>query len=136
MGTGNDTVPADILAAAEAAVRRYPVCIDFDGVLLIFGLHQWEVDEIEFVAGKPDAYVFIDDKGFRFEGRFPDADEIRGLKQWDKPEARTASAALRDHMGMGEVVCPECVWEGAEADLEVHMKENLCPECRIVLVQR
>ena len=37
------------------------------------------VDKLRFPETKPPAMVYIDDRGFRFEGVFPSADEIKSL---------------------------------------------------------
>jgi hypothetical protein len=35
---------------------------------------------------KPHALVYIDDRAWRFEGRFPTAHEIHGMRPWNKPQ--------------------------------------------------
>lgn len=37
------------------------------------------------VHPKLKATIYIDDRGFRFEGKFPTADEIEKLRPWTKP---------------------------------------------------
>lgn len=48
------------------------------------GLEQEIADKIEITAIKPSAAVYIDDRGWRFEGQFPSFDTIRNLKQWNR----------------------------------------------------
>lgn len=36
------------------------------------------------LAGKPMALMYIDDRAYRFEGRFPTADEIHSARPWNK----------------------------------------------------
>lgn len=49
------------------------------------GLESENVGQLTITAQKVAAIVYIDDRGYRFEGRFPSFDEIRALKQWNKP---------------------------------------------------
>lgn len=41
--------------------------------------------EVWAYKGKPHATVYLDDRGFRFEGDFPSPEALRALKQWNKP---------------------------------------------------
>lgn len=41
--------------------------------------------EIEVTAEKPPALVYIDDRAWRFEGRFPGRQEIHDARPWNKP---------------------------------------------------
>jgi hypothetical protein len=52
--------------------------------LLKHGLEHWFIDQMSISAIKRSALVYIDDRGLRFEGKFPSFDEIRALKQWNK----------------------------------------------------
>jgi len=36
-------------------------------------------------AEKPQAIVYMDDRGLRFEGEFPSAEALQGMKPWNKP---------------------------------------------------
>lgn len=50
--------------------------------LVKHGVHG--IEKIEFVKGKPNYYLVIDDRAFGFEGKFPSLDEISGFKAWNK----------------------------------------------------
>ena len=45
--------------------------------------------ELRITAQKVGAIVYIDDRGFRFEGQWPDLEFLRGLRQWNKPKIPT-----------------------------------------------
>lgn len=49
-----------------------------------FWLERWGVDadalQIRVVADKPRAHVYVDDRGFRFEGAFPSVDDLLQLR--------------------------------------------------------
>jgi len=70
--------------------------------LLTHGLEHYHVDALSISARKKGAVVYIDDRGWRFEGRFPTFDEIGALRQWNRlptsvrPEI---AAALRRYEG-------------------------------------
>lgn len=51
------------------------------------------VDEIEWPAEKPPAFVTLDDRAITFTGVWPDVDELRAFKPWNKRE--TANVASR-----------------------------------------
>lgn len=44
------------------------------------------LSQLTFPTRKPAALVYIDDRGFRFEGTFPTADEIHRMRPWNKKE--------------------------------------------------
>lgn len=46
--------------------------------------YRVERDAIEVTAIKPPALVYIDDRAWRFEGRFPTRDEIHQARPWNK----------------------------------------------------
>ncbi|MDQ3031647.1 MAG: hypothetical protein M3Y87_04460 [Myxococcota bacterium] len=48
------------------------------------GLAPEIVDRISFPRSKPPARVYIDDRGWRFEGTFPTLEEIDGFEPWNK----------------------------------------------------
>lgn len=46
------------------------------------------LDEIRVTAEKPAALLYIDDRGYRFDGaNFPTVEEVHRLRPWNKPEA-------------------------------------------------
>ena len=52
--------------------------------LLDWGLEPWHVEKLRFEAHKPRALVYIDDRGYRFEGTFPSVEELLALKPWNR----------------------------------------------------
>lgn len=52
--------------------------------LLKHGLEHYHVDALSISARKKGAVIYIDDRGWRFEGRFPTFDEIAALRQWNR----------------------------------------------------
>jgi hypothetical protein len=52
--------------------------------LLMHGLESSYVERMTITASKPSALVYIDDRGYRFEGHWPTLEVIRSLKQWNK----------------------------------------------------
>ena len=82
-----------------------------DGILAIkrwlgkHGFPQGYIDDelITFPTQKPAAFIAIDDRGYRFSGRFPSLDELRVFKPWNKggemeveEAVRVLTSALRD----------------------------------------
>ena len=55
---------------------------------LEYGLPKEVLNELEFwqKPGKPTALVYIDDRGFRFEGTFPSKKQIHQLRPWKYKE--------------------------------------------------
>ncbi|UJR82040.1 Hypothetical protein I5071_41050 [Sandaracinus amylolyticus] len=52
--------------------------------LRAYGLAPELVDRISFPRSKPPARVYIDDRGWRFEGTFPKIEEIERFEPWNK----------------------------------------------------
>lgn len=46
--------------------------------------YDWHQLKITVTDKKPAALVYIDDRAFRFEGRFPTAEEIHRMRPWNK----------------------------------------------------
>ena len=40
--------------------------------------------KLEFSSTKPIAFVYLDDRAWRFEGIFPSAEELKDFKPWNK----------------------------------------------------
>lgn len=59
--------------------------------------HSFPVDRMDFPATKPLASLFIDDRGWRFEGAFPELG-TEPLMNWEERE-RARARALRIVMG-------------------------------------
>jgi|SRR6185436_7540989 len=52
--------------------------------LLKHGLSNNVADQIAFSCTKRGADVYIDDRGFRFEGFFPTLEQLENMKPWNK----------------------------------------------------
>lgn len=52
--------------------------------LLKYGLRRSYLDKIGFPQHKPQATIYIDDRGFHFEGKFPTLDYVNSFKPWNK----------------------------------------------------
>lgn len=48
------------------------------------GLPDRVLERIRFPAGKPPAELYIDDRGYRFDGTFPSFDELGALEPWTR----------------------------------------------------
>lgn len=48
------------------------------------GLSERVLERIRFPSGKPPAELYIDDRGYRFEGRFPSLDTLARLEPWTR----------------------------------------------------
>ena len=46
--------------------------------------HGYPAKETDVTSQKPTALIYIDDRGYRFDGTFPDAQMIHKLKPWNK----------------------------------------------------
>jgi len=49
-----------------------------------FGFNKDLLDELEFTNVKPIAKIYLDDRGFRFDGMFPTIQEIDDFEPWHK----------------------------------------------------
>lgn len=58
------------------------------GWLRDHGLAPEILDRISFPRSKPPARVYIDDRGWRFEGTFPRIEEIDAFEPWNKREKK------------------------------------------------
>lgn len=62
-------------------------------VLEYLALHGADVDEVTVTAGpKPPALLYIDDRAWRFHGRFPSAKTIRYARPWKVGDAEHVGA--------------------------------------------
>lgn len=52
--------------------------------LFHWGLKTREIEAIEFPEYKPAAWLYIDDRGFCFEGIFPSMQFLRDFKPWNR----------------------------------------------------
>jgi len=56
--------------------------------LLNVGMTPEEVDRIQFAVGKPHGTLYIDDRGYRFRGRFPTLEDFDAHKQWNHADPK------------------------------------------------
>ena len=52
--------------------------------LLKYGMPMREIEQLSFSCVKGSADLYIDDRAYRFEGIFPDPDEIEAIEPWHK----------------------------------------------------
>ena len=50
--------------------------------------HQFPVSELEFPITKPPAFLTLDDRGWQFNGSFPDVQELLDFIPWWKDEEK------------------------------------------------
>ena len=43
-----------------------------------------DISKLDFPTYKPPSILYIDDRGFHFEGTFPDVEYIKSFKPWNK----------------------------------------------------
>jgi len=84
------------LAWLEEAVDRFEIAIlssrskEDGGIeamqhwLLDCGLPAAVLDELLFPRTKPAAHVYLDDRGWRFEGTFPELDDLDAFEPWHR----------------------------------------------------
>jgi hypothetical protein len=72
-----DTEPHVDVDDIESAMRQW---------FYDHGLPAEVLKQIKFWRGegKPHAYVYLDDRGMRFEGVFPSVEVLQSLKQWNR----------------------------------------------------
>ena len=51
------------------------------------GMTAEEIEQMKFVTGKPHGDLYIDDRSYKFRGRFPVEREARAHRQWNKADA-------------------------------------------------
>lgn len=55
-----------------------------EAVMAYLRKHGYTGPELEVTSHKIPALIYIDDRGWRFEGSFPSADEIHRARPWNK----------------------------------------------------
>jgi len=70
------------------------------------GLEEAIVDRLKVTHEKVGADVYIDDRGWRFDGRWPSLAEIDALQQWNR-RAPGGGCAIKTRAGVGDgfVIC-------------------------------
>lgn len=62
----------------RSAVRRY--------LMHHCGNLWWDaLEETDITDCKPPALIYLDDRGWRFEGQFPTPEQIHASRPWNKP---------------------------------------------------
>lgn len=64
--------------AIEEWLKRYASSIYWEGVGCV------GIEEVRITYKKEPAIIYIDDRGWRFEGTFPEATLILSLRPWNK----------------------------------------------------
>ncbi len=100
-----DPPVAGALAFLASAVERFEVAVlssrsrepgGIDAMkrwLTEHGLDAAVLGRLKFPRTKPPAHVYLDDRGWRFEGVFPPLDEIDAFEPWHKREPRAPNSA-------------------------------------------
>lgn len=52
------------------------------------GLNEDVLDKISFSNTKPAAAVYIDDRGWQFDGTWPSVDQLKDFEPWNKKKAK------------------------------------------------
>jgi hypothetical protein len=52
--------------------------------LLKNGMEQKDINKISVSVTKPDAFLFIDDRNWKFNGKFPRIDDLLTFKSWSE----------------------------------------------------
>ena len=65
--------------------------IAMEDYLVKNGLTWDEIFKIRFPKYKPNGHIFIDDRGFTFEGVFPPIEFIENFKQWNKRDGKSTT---------------------------------------------
>jgi len=76
-----------VLFTARLAEGRYPIYRRIQEWLLRHGIEESELARMTFHTGKPHGTLYIDDRAYRFRGRFPSIEEVHGHEQWNKAAA-------------------------------------------------
>jgi hypothetical protein len=58
----------------------------FQKWLLINGMNQEDINKISISATKPYAFLFIDDRSWKFNGKFPKLNDLVEFKAWYEKE--------------------------------------------------
>ena len=51
---------------------------------ILHGLDPEITAKLEFPTHKPQAHIYLDDRGWQFQGTFPSLDEIEAFKPWNR----------------------------------------------------
>ena len=54
------------------------------------------LERVRFPKNKPNAEIYIDDRGYRFSGTWPDLDEVMAWKPWNKTAAALGIRKARE----------------------------------------
>ena len=97
---GADVIPDAPVPGAfpflAAAVLRFRVAVfsarshqpgGIDAMRQWFAAHalpDYALDALEFPTEKPQAIVYIDDRGWRFDGTWPSLDELAAFQPWNR----------------------------------------------------
>ncbi len=79
-------------AFLRAATERFGVVIQStraatDRWMVEHNLDQATMHRLSIMCTKPPASIYLDDRGWRFEGTFPDLDEIDAFQPWNRRSA-------------------------------------------------
>lgn len=72
--------------AGEPHYRQSVVTQALEQWLVLHGLTQHEAEGIIFTGEKHGAHLYIDDHGWRFDGRYPPVEELAATRAWWKKD--------------------------------------------------
>lgn len=62
------------------------------------------IPKVRFPEHKPPAHVYIDDRGFHFQGTFPSAEFIKTFKPWNKKKAEKDAELAKCREEFGDIL--------------------------------
>lgn len=68
------------------------------------GLSEEVIAKLQFPLGKQSAILYIDDRAFRFQGRFPTTEEVKAFRPWhpDDNKDRPVQESISDPVDVEE----------------------------------
>ena len=78
-------------------------CQDVHGVSAIklwmrkHGLSEEVIAKLQFPLGKQSAILYIDDRAFQFQGRFPTVEEVKSFKPWHPEDGPDVEEKMERH---------------------------------------
>lgn len=120
---GPEHLPGQPIAGAVEAVRSY--LGEYDVVVFsaraetpqgVHAIRRWLVDNrfplLNVTHVKPPAVLYIDDRGWHFDGRWPTLGEIRSFRPWNRPDAPARGTCT---LAQAQSIIHEVAWVLAEA---------------------
>lgn len=102
-------------------------CQDVHGVSAIklwmrkHGLSEEVIAKLQFPLGKQSAILYIDDRAFQFQGRFPTVEEVKAFKPWHPDDA----AVEQNRKAVPSTSSEQSVVEDSVEEIVSHMTPGL-----------